>query len=89
MSYDARPSWDARPLWMDIKQIDVSWHSNPGHKYGKFLRLIAERILSELGDDRLPRNHTAQDVVDWLLEQAEKGDNDIRYNYHWQIRNDH
>ena len=80
---------NAKPLWVEIKHIDESWHSNPGHKYGKFMRLIAERIPLELGPDRLPRNQTAQDVIDWLLEQAYKGDNDIRYNYDWELTDTH
>jgi len=80
---------DAKPLWVEIKHIDESWNSNPGHKYAKFMRLIAERIPLELGEGRVPRNHTAQDVVDWLLEQANKGDNDIRYNYDWELTDTH
>ena len=85
---------EVRPLWVDIKHIDESWHSNPGQKYGKFFRLIAERIPTELkqglhSEDRIKRLHTADDVVAWLLEQAVKGKNDVRYNYDWQLTDTH
>lgn len=80
---------NTKPLWIELKHLDESWHSNPGCKYSKFMQLIAERIPLELGSDRLPRNHTAQDVVEWLLEQAYKGDNDIRYNYDWELTDTH
>ena len=80
---------DVKPLWIDIKHIDESWHSNPGNKYGKFFRLIAERIPSELKqgahlEDRIKRLYTADEVCEWLIEQAVKGENDVRYNYDWQ-----
>jgi hypothetical protein len=85
---------EVNPLWVDIKHIDESWHSNPGNKYGKFFRLIAERIPCELkqglhSEDRIKRLHTADDVVAWLLEQAIKGENDVRYNYDWQLTDTH
>jgi hypothetical protein len=85
---------EVNPLWVDIKHIDESWHSNPGNKYGKFFRLIAERIPTELkqglhSEDRIKRLHTANDVVAWLLEQAIKGENDVRYNYDWQLTDTH
>jgi hypothetical protein len=72
------------PLWVELKHLDESWHSNPGCKYAKMLRLIADRIPFELDDDHFIRHQTSQDVVKWLLEQAHKGDNDIRYNYPWE-----
>lgn len=80
---------ETKPLWIDIKHIDESWHSNPGNKYGKFFRLIAERIPEELAQypdqgDLYKRLKTVDDVIDWLKEQAMKGENDIRYNYDWQ-----
>lgn len=80
---------EVNPLWIDIKHIDESWHSNPGQKYAKFFKLIAERIPTELKEGRVPRLYTSQDVIDWLLEQAEKGDKDIRYNYAWQLTDTH
>jgi len=85
---------EVNPLWVDIKHIDESWHSNPGNKYGKFFRLIAERIPTELkqglhSEDRIKRLHTTDDVVAWLLEQAVKGENDVRYNYDWQLTDTH
>ncbi len=80
---------NAKPLWVEFKHIDESWNSNPGRKYAKFMRLLAERIPIELGSDRLPRNHTAEDVVQWLLEQAVKGENDVRYNYDWELTDTH
>jgi len=33
--------------------------------------------------------HTADDVIEWLVEQAHKGENDIRYNYTWQLTDTH
>ena len=63
---------NVKPLWIQFKDLDESWHSNPGRKYAKFMRLIAERIPLELGEDRLPRHQTPQDIVDWLIEQAVK-----------------
>jgi hypothetical protein len=85
---------DVKPLWIDIKHIDESWHSNPGVKYGKFFRLIAERIPTELEQapdqgDLYQRIHTVEDVIDWLIDQAVKGENDIRYNYDWQNTDPH
>lgn len=85
---------EIKPLWIDIKHIDESWYSNPGNKYGKFLRLIASRISTELKqglypEDRIKRLHTADEVCDWLIEQAIKGENDIRYNYDWQLTDTH
>lgn len=72
------------PLWMEMKHLDESWHSNPGQKYAKFMRMIAARIPTEQTNDCFQRIHTPQDVVDWLLEQAIKGENDVRYNYDWE-----
>ena len=85
---------EVRPLWIDIKHIDESWHSNPGNKCGKIFRRIAERIPAELKEglhscDRIKRLHTADDVVEWLIEQAVKGENDVRYNYDWQNTDTH
>lgn len=80
---------DHRPLWVEIKKLEKTWYTNPGVRYASYLRLIAERIPAELGEERLPRNHTAQDVVDWLIEQAEKGEQDIRYNYPWELTDTH
>lgn len=74
-----------RPLWIEMKHIDEGWNSNPGKKYGKFMRLIADRILTEENNNFVRRNYTAEDVVAWLVEQAVKGENDIRYNYDWEI----
>ena len=74
------------PLWMQMKHLDEAWHTNPGEKYGKFMRMIAERItteLAEVGGDLTIRMHTIEDVLAWLEEQAIKGDNDVRYNYDW------
>jgi len=75
------------PLWMEMKHLDESWHSNPGQKYGKFMRMIAERItteLAEVGGDLEIRMHIIDDVLTWLEEQAIKGENDVRYNYDWE-----
>lgn len=85
---------DVNPLWVDIKHIDESWYSNPGNKYGKFFRFIAERIATELKEgahpeDRIKRLYTADDVIEWLVEQAHKGENNIRYNYTWQLTDTH
>lgn len=78
-----------KPLWIEFKHIDESWNSNPGIKYAKFMRLIADRITTELGEGRVPRNHAASDVVEWLIEQAVKGENDVRYNYEWELTDTH
>lgn len=75
------------PLWMQMKHLDESWYSNPGQKYGQFMRMIADRIpteLTEVGGDLTERIHTVDDVLDWLIEQAIKGENDVRYNYDWE-----
>lgn len=80
---------DVKPLWIEMKYIDESWNTNPGIRLGKFLRIIAERIPTELKEGRVPRLHTSQDVIDWLIEQAEKGENDVRYNYPWQLTDTH
>jgi hypothetical protein len=72
------------PLWMEMKHLDEAWHSNPGCKYAKFMRMIADRIPTEQNNDFVRRNHTAQDVVEWLIDQAVKGENDVRYNYDWE-----
>jgi len=69
-----------------MKHLDESWHSNPGKKYSKFMRMIADRIkteLIEIDGIRKLRINTADDVVTWLEEQAMKGENDVRYNYDW------
>ncbi len=70
-----------------MKHLDESWHSNPGEKYAKFMRMIAERIPTELIEvdcNRRLRNETIHDVSNWLIEQAVKGENDVRYNYDWE-----
>jgi hypothetical protein len=75
------------PLWIQMKHLDESWYSNPGQKYGQFMRMIADRIsteLTEVGGDLTERIHTVDDVLDWLIEQAIKGENDVRYNYDWE-----
>lgn len=87
-------SEEVRPLWIDIKHIDESWHSNPGNKCSKIFRRIAERIPAELKEglhpeNRIKRLHTADEVCEWLIEQAVKGENDVRYNYDWQNTDTH
>lgn len=80
---------DTRPLWVEFKKLDKLWYTNPGIKYGVYLRLIAERIATELDENKEHRMHTADDVIEWLIEQATKGENDIRYNYEWQLTDTH
>ncbi len=80
------------PLWIEMKHLDESWHTNPGQKYAKFMRMIAARIpteLTEIGGDLTERIRTVDDVLEWLEEQAFKGDNDVRYNYDWELTDTH
>lgn len=78
------PNKYLRPLWIEMYLIDKGRWSNPGVKYSKMLRLIADRIPKDYDDQWERRNHTADDVCEWLEDQAERGDNHDRYNYPWQ-----
>ncbi len=73
------------PVWIEFKRIDKSWNSNPGIKYGKFMRCLAERIPQEVLADGSPRIQTVDDVIEWLIEQAVKGETGVQYNYDWAL----
>ena len=78
------PNKYLHPLWLEMYQIDKGKWTNPGIKFSKMLSLIADRIFKDYNDNWEQRNHTAEDVREWLLEQASKADKHERYNYTWQ-----
>ena len=76
-----------KPLWVEMYRIDKGSWTNPGIKYAHMLRLIADRIGQDYNEELNPRNHTAEQVSEWLEEQAIKGDNHYKCNYPWLYQN--